>query len=122
MAMNPEIKAKWLEALRSGRYTQAKEQLHIKDDGFCCLGVLCDVLDPTQWKDEYGAMYYCGERSTLPDNILMTVELGANRCVSIPSRVHLAVGYGVSSAKTLAEMNDRGATFEEIADIIEKEL
>lgn len=44
MAMDVEAKTKWLEALRSGKYTQGKSGLHnIPNDTFCCLGVLCDV-------------------------------------------------------------------------------
>lgn len=43
-----ELKDKWLKALRSGEYSQTSCTL--KDsDGFCCLGVLCDVIDPNGW-------------------------------------------------------------------------
>jgi hypothetical protein len=49
--LNPELKAKWIEALRSDRYKQARTALHkIKGGGFCCLGVLCDVIDSTSWE------------------------------------------------------------------------
>lgn len=44
--MNPEIKALWLEALRSGEYEQGIGALHSYEDGkdyYCCLGVLCDL-------------------------------------------------------------------------------
>lgn len=46
--MNPEIKAKWLDALRSGDYTQGQRYLAVKNKqtgefDFCCLGVLCDL-------------------------------------------------------------------------------
>jgi hypothetical protein len=40
--MDAKIKAKWLKALRGGRYKQTYGQL--KDgSGYCCLGVLCKV-------------------------------------------------------------------------------
>lgn len=57
--MNQEIKAQWLQALRSGDYTQGVLRLRISaGDGqlrHCCLGVLCDVLDPEGWNvDEAG--------------------------------------------------------------------
>ena len=53
------LKRKWLAALRSGEYTQGRgflaratgeeneagEPLH----EFCCLGVLCDIVDPNGW-------------------------------------------------------------------------
>lgn len=40
--MNPEIKALWLEALRSGEY---KQTTGVLNDGcrYCCLGVLTDI-------------------------------------------------------------------------------
>lgn len=45
--LHPEIKTKWLEALRSGEYKQGRSLLHYKtdegEDCFCCLGVLCDI-------------------------------------------------------------------------------
>lgn len=40
--MKPEIKAQWIEALRSGEYTQIDGQLRLGND-VCCLGVLCDL-------------------------------------------------------------------------------
>lgn len=42
--MNPEIKGKWIEALRSGRYVQYRGALHsFNRNEHCCLGVLWDV-------------------------------------------------------------------------------
>ncbi len=37
--MQAQLRTKWLAALRSGDYEQCQGQLHIKDDGYCCLGV-----------------------------------------------------------------------------------
>jgi hypothetical protein len=45
--MKPEIKERWVAALRSGEYEQGVGYLNIADDGvnrYCCLGVLCDIL------------------------------------------------------------------------------
>ncbi len=47
--VKPEIKKRWVEALRSGEYNQAIGSLRkTLDDGvtvgYCCLGVLCDVV------------------------------------------------------------------------------
>lgn len=44
----------WLRALRSGGYRQGREGLcSISDnpdsEGYCCLGVLCDLVDPSTW-------------------------------------------------------------------------
>jgi hypothetical protein len=38
-----ELKAKWIEALRSGAYRQGRGQLKF-GDRYCCLGVLCKVM------------------------------------------------------------------------------
>jgi hypothetical protein len=45
--MDPTIKAKWLEALRSGQYEQGHDALHDPEKNtFCCLGVLSEVVRP----------------------------------------------------------------------------
>lgn len=42
--MDPELKTKWVAALRSGEYTQGRGYLyHPLTNSFCCLGVLCAV-------------------------------------------------------------------------------
>lgn len=41
--MNPEIKAEWIAALRSGDYTQGAFVLRSAKDEYCCLGVLCEL-------------------------------------------------------------------------------
>ena len=43
--MDKELKAKWIKALRSGKYKQARSAL-VSDRGYCCLGVLSRVLYP----------------------------------------------------------------------------
>lgn len=41
--MKKIIKAKWLKALRSGKYKKAAGTLKVEGKGFCCLGVLTDL-------------------------------------------------------------------------------
>lgn len=65
--MNERIKKLWLEALRSGEYTQATCQLrrdHADNDGssYCCLGVLCDLH-----AKEQKTGYWVGESYRIPD-------------------------------------------------------
>jgi len=49
MAMDAALKAKWTEALDSGKYPQTIGLLHrttqpqVQAPGYCCLGVLCEV-------------------------------------------------------------------------------
>jgi hypothetical protein len=54
--MDKDLKDKWVEALRSGKYKQGREVLRNGDNEFCCLGVLADV-NGQQWSEtpeEYG--------------------------------------------------------------------
>lgn len=48
--LKPEVKQKWLQALRSGSYKQGKHVLRTADNHYCCLGVLCDVVAPELWE------------------------------------------------------------------------
>jgi hypothetical protein len=41
--LDPEVKAAWLQALRSGEYEQGTEMLRTRNDRYCCLGVLCEL-------------------------------------------------------------------------------
>ena len=42
--MKAELKAKWVEALRSGEYEQGEGALK-KGNSYCCLGVLCSLAE-----------------------------------------------------------------------------
>ncbi len=59
MAMDPELKKKWVAALRSGEYKQGRNRLHRKvDNSFCCLGVLCEVAGYQKEEGEMGNVYH----------------------------------------------------------------
>lgn len=111
--MNAEIKAKWLEALRSGKYRQGKGFLHAMDK-FCCLGVLCDLHAKEtgeQWvaiKTPNAVKAYMGELNYLPEDIKEWAELASNNPEVL--------------TKNLSTYNDQGKSFTEIANIIEREL
>jgi hypothetical protein len=54
MKMNKKIKKQWVAALCSGDYAQGTESLCRQDYNseeyhFCCLGVLCDISNPSRW-------------------------------------------------------------------------
>ena len=103
--MVPKIKRKWIKALRSGRYKQGQEFL-LKDNRYCCLGVLCKVLrkDIAQSKPKNGEETLSGELLKL-------------------------TGLTSEQQNKLADMNDsitrddgRNTSFKEIADYIEENL
>ena len=109
--MNPEIKDRWVAALRSGEYKQGTGRLRRVNDTFCCLGVLCDLLDSDQWEPH--ADYY---------------SHGGLSYMNIPSNeLREQVGLHPDDVNILWKLNDGwgGETpksFEEIADYIEENL
>lgn len=132
--MNSEIKTKWLAALRGGKYKQGQQVLHNTDDNtYCCLGVLCEVMGlrkiprPIVIDNEKGisvnGVDYVHETSeevlsknerVLPSSLAsMLGNEGQN------PMVEYVVG---ETRRSLAELNDHGWSFEQIADIIEKQL
>jgi hypothetical protein len=121
--MDAQLKAKWIEALRSGEYRQAQGSLHDQDNGgYCCLGVLCKVMGAEfgsvgdDADQSYDYVPHIGRRvlSAGEDE-----ELGADVLGEI----------GIPDQKPLIQMNDGNTdlgiaqhSFSEIADYIEKNL
>lgn len=106
--MKPELKKQWVEALRSGEYKQGEGTFKraIKgEESFCCLGVLCDILDPEGWKVK---------RTTSGNYQIFLHPLGGG------FSLNPEIGLPAVEAYQLAGMNDEGTTFNTIADIIEK--
>lgn len=63
-------KEKILTALRSGKYKQGQNRLRGLGDKFCCLGVVCDVIDPTKWTFNHNSYPVYDEMDTyLPPSI-----------------------------------------------------
>ena len=117
--MKPEIKAKWLAALRGGKYKQTAGVLR-DERGMCCLGVLIDVVDPKGWKqDRDNCIFSYDGEDQLPTAAFC-------KRVGLPAPVPKYVSkYGTCTTITdkLAEMNDDdGKSFTEIADFIEDVL
>ena len=106
--MNKEVKEKWLKALRSGEYKQASGQLTI-DGNFCCLGVLCDIHSK-EFKIKWHEGVYLGASGVLPDSVMNWAGL-TNDIVPYEGKY-----------SSLMMANDRGYSFEEIANIIENQL
>lgn len=96
-----------IEALRSGRYAQARKRLRV-GNAFCCLGVACDLHDPTGWRSSGGrSTWTYGEREDV---------------VYPPHEVSWAFGLGGDMGirtMDLAKFNDGGMDFAEIAGYID---
>lgn len=114
--MNPEIKQKWTEELRSGKYPQGNGLLRSDDDRFCCLGVLCEVavvegvIDPPELVSGLRRYVYDGyESAVLPEKVVEWAGLDRD----IPK-------IGPSNAWRLNDTLEY--SFEQIADEIDKYL
>lgn len=123
-------------ALRSGDYRQGRSKLNW-DGEFCCLGVLTDICVKkglvSGWKSssyDEKIMDCMNHDATLPLNIQALTELSAEGTIkdrSLPVAARLIDRYmpfakEYKSVFNLTELNDKGATFEEIADLIEEQF
>lgn len=118
--MKAEIKKKWLEALRSGEYKQTKGVLR-RGNAYCCLGVLSDIYSKefgVEWKAHPSDMdvFNIEDDKGIPP---MCIQLWAGLTTPNPLVCTDKISNG---RETLSSLNDRGVSFEEIADIIEKEF
>lgn len=106
--MDAELKQRWVQALRSGKYAQGRNVLKNRighDTQYCCLGVLCELLGGEWEVDHNGRATYDGEIYQLTPAVLEQAQIKANE------------------QEKLIQMNDMDrATFDTIADYIEKNL
>lgn len=67
--MDRELRERWVAALRSGKYEQGAGCLRTKEDKFCCLGVLCDLVDNSLWGEitSYDIYKFDGVEYDLPN-------------------------------------------------------
>ncbi|WP_441235620.1 hypothetical protein [Bradyrhizobium sp. 930_D9_N1_4] len=108
--MDANLKAKWVEALRSGEYKQARNALR---DGnrYCCLGVLCKVAGLPIRNDGLGVEGH---------------GVGGKSSYSSYEPIFNLVG-GFDQSHPLSMRNDGAGnfkphTFKQIADYIEANL
>lgn len=106
--LDPEDKKLWLDALRGGDFQQGNEVLAKKRGNtlyYCCLGVLCEIKQVPKVDNgstssiRYGTSMDESSASYLPDYMENVLPPNYQRA--------------------LAQMNDAGFTFEEIAQVIE---
>ena len=97
-----EAQERWVTALESGEYKQGRDRLRDGDD-FCCLGVACDLSGLGEWTLNLNLthMFADGRQQAERDYLLLSV------------RAWLSITREEEAA--LADMNDDGKTFAEIA-------
>lgn len=119
--MNPEIKQRWLTALRSGEYSQTRDKLK-NEQGFCCLGVLCDLYSKEKgvpWEENGGVYslrnpedeYDCSD-TEIPEFIQEWAGVDMNPDLVFEDNIVTCIDAN----------DDLKLNFNEIADLIEKEL
>lgn len=125
MAQTKKQKAvvrRWVKALESGLYKQGQNYLAVagkNSDKFCCLGVLCDMavrakiipapgLAKTHM-DDTPHYAYNGVNNTLPKKVMKFAGISSS-CGDFDT--------GTGKTSSLAELNDNGSSFKEIAKII----
>jgi hypothetical protein len=103
----------WVKALRSGKYEQGFQSL-AEIDGesikHCCLGVLCDIVDPSGWNKEYKYILHRGSFAFPSEKIadkITSLEVTCNGSSS-----------GTVVSDILSMENDRRVSFAEIANKI----
>jgi len=122
--MTPELKAKWLAALRSGNYKQGESFLRWNDT-YCCLGVLCDVArkhwEPVELSADtvYAPDGNGGDQGSLREGMLEELGLSEeaqSACINMND--------GIATPKECARwgIKPEPSTFPEIADWLEQNL
>jgi hypothetical protein len=106
--MNPTVKADWLKALSSGEYKKTSGQLHNGEtDGYCCLGVLCDIFHKQTGEGAWGR-----HRTIFSHGLEMST-------VSAPESVLEWAGVSHQESNDLANINDTSPTFHRVIAYIE---
>lgn len=126
--MNPEIRAQWCAALRSGEYPQTKEALRrlpeeIQQGGhpaYCCLGVLTDLYIKAGNDEMVAGDEFLGAGDGEPASVWASVEgslaLAVMEWAGLTDRdPELRPGLHGNAVF----LNDEGHTFAEIADLID---
>jgi len=110
--MKEDIAEQWCKALRSGEYEQGKCQLR-QGEGFCCLGVLCDLAVKAGLGEWNKGTYRHTAGECAGDFGDAGLVLGVQQWSGIQTY------YGQVGDNNLTGMNDDGVGFPEIADFVE---
>lgn len=119
---------KWLDALRSGKYAQAKNQLY-DGNGFCCLGIADKVCFNAYFEPGTYGGYFDDEDQSSSLSAHRARKLGLLKSVSQTEVDFVLSKYveveslddsaTLNRQDVLMRLNDEGYSFEEIADAIE---
>ena len=125
-----EIIAKWVEALRSDRYEQGRGFL-CKNDKYCCLGVLCDLVLPDQSELDYNIRYWNSYDAFLPESLCELLDIDREGRILVDEYLETFInsqklsrnGFSFTTIKglhtNLSVLNDNSMPFKMIAEVIE---
>jgi hypothetical protein len=120
--LNQEVATEWFRRLHSGDYRQAKGYLHTQTGEMCCLGLLCDIIEPA-WKKWIPQFLDFEPLVSDPDVFSWAGGDDDDTRTMIPAEEWYSIFDDDENALQvrdwLAGLNDAGVTFEEIAQIME---
>jgi len=124
--MNQQIKEHWVAALRSGEYQQTTGELR-NGNGFCCLGVLCDLYlkeKGKQWEVVSEDCFYFPALNleVLPKEVMDWAELSSYNPNVTVERFNHAIQEDTPLNIELSYLNDTDHDFKMIAALIEEQL
>lgn len=93
--MDQSLKARWLSALRDGKYLQGRGALRRSNgqDKFCCLGVLQDIMAPEDWAEPNAGNH--------------EKDWAANGCTGgLTDEMHDLAGLDLDETRALVDLND----------------
>ena len=102
--MNQAIKTQWIAALRSGEYAQGVDALRTSQ-GFCCLGVLCD-LHSKAGLGTWDNLTYDETIGVLPEKVAEWAALSESPWINDAPLVDLNDGINGYEQRTFAEIAD----------------
>ncbi len=131
--VSPERQAEWVAALRSGKFEQGAgylKQFSSDYDGgvaHCCLGVLCETAELAEFRtQDQLVVRFESETNELAELLETPGARGWLAGTDVPIYgMRIALKAKVLTNDTvyfdkLEALNDRGHTFKEIADFIER--
>lgn len=106
MKLGP-LQQEWVDKLRSGDYNQGQHKLRTVNNEYCCLGILEDTHNNSKECTETHYEYFDTEHQECYYGTLC-------------SQTRELIKIKPCQVMILADMNDRGRSFDEIANYIEE--
>jgi hypothetical protein len=110
--LNRDFIFKWISAMTGGDYEQGQKYLRPTTETYCCLGVACDLYDPNGW--------VAAEEGEIEWGYAVDVETEEEERsdTGLPRKVLDHIGLTKEQESMLMELNDEGASFVAIANML----